>query len=118
DVAERSARIRGTEVRNGFTFFGDFACLDRELDAAGLTVALGDARINLFALGETCRPLVVPVPAEVGATDDGRHFAVSDTDFNAAVVDFDDFGGHDSVLAQGAAIARTGIGQALSSKLL
>src|SRR5690606_11516984 len=65
DVAERSARIGRTEVGHCFTLFGDFERLDRELDAAGLAVVLGDACVDLFALAETLRTLIVTIAGEV-----------------------------------------------------
>src|SRR5690606_7992802 len=120
-VAERSARIGRTEVGNGFTLFGDFERLDRELDAAGLAVVLGDGCVDLFALAETLGTLVVAIAGEVGATDEGRDFAVRDANFDAAFVDVDDFGGDNSVLAQAtgfAASSCTRLGQIISSELL
>src|SRR5690606_21622753 len=105
----------------GFTLFGDFQRLDRELDAAGLAVVLGDACVDLFALAETLGTLVVAVAAEVSTTDEGGHFRVSDTDFNAPIVDFDDFGGDHSILAQATGFAAsccTRFGQVVSSELL
>src|SRR5690606_15474116 len=121
DVAERSARIGRTEIGNGFTLFGDFERLDRELDAAGLAVVLGDACVDLFALAETLGTLVVAIAGEVGATDEGRDFAVRDANFDAAFVNVDDFGGDNSVLAQAtgfAASSCTRLGQIISSELL
>src|SRR5690606_14647246 len=80
DVAERCARIGRTEIGHGFTLFGDFERLDRELDAAGLAIVLGDACVDLFALAETLGTLVVAVAGEIGATDERSHFTVGDTD--------------------------------------
>src|SRR5690606_29121284 len=118
DVAQRCARIGRTEIGHCFAFFGDFERLDRELDAAGLAVVLSDACVDLFALAETLWTLIVTIAGEVSTTDEGSHFRVSDTDFNAPIVDFDDFGGDDSVLLQASAIRSAGVGEVVSSKLL
>ena len=75
DVAERSARIGRTVVGDGFLFLGDFERLDRQRDARGLAIVLGDACVDLFALGETLRTLVVAIAAEVGTADEGGHLA-------------------------------------------
>ena len=48
---------------HGFLLFGDFQRLDRETDLAGLAIDRGHARIDLVALGETLRTLVVAVAA-------------------------------------------------------
>src|SRR5690606_34405288 len=103
---------------NGFAFFGDFQRLDRELDAAGLAVVLGDACVDLFALAETLRTLIVAIAGEVSTTDEGGDVAVSDAHFDAAVGDVDHFRGDNSVLLQARAVSSAGIGQVVSSKLL
>src|SRR5690606_38979632 len=72
-------------------------------------------------LAETLRTLIVTIAGEVSTTDEGSDFAVSDAHFDAAFVDFDDFGGHDRVLADAAGLAAcncTRFGQIISSELL
>src|SRR5690554_1572779 len=102
DVAQRCARSGRTVIGNSFFFFGDFERLDRELDALGLAIILGDAGVNLFALAETLRTLIVAIAAEVGTADEGSHFAVGETDFDAAIVDLGDGTGDDRTLADAA----------------
>ena len=56
---------------------------------------------TLLALAEPLRTLIVTI-TEDGATDEGAQVAVSDTDFDAAIVDFGDRAGDHSTLADAA----------------
>src|SRR4051794_33348181 len=80
DIAQRSARIRRAVGGDRLLFLGDFEGLDRQRDLAGLAVVLGDAGVDLVALGETLGTLVVAVAAEIGAADERGHLAVGDLD--------------------------------------
>src|SRR5690606_19524016 len=94
NVAERGARVGRAVLSHRLLLLGDLERLDGETDLAGLAVDLGNARIDLVALGEALGTLIVAIAAEVGATDEGRHFAVGDLDLDATIIDLDDRAGH------------------------
>src|SRR5690606_39082953 len=100
NVAERGAGVGRTVLGDRFLFLGDFKRLDGKGDAAGFLVELGDARIDLFADGETLGALVFAVAREVRTADEGRQIRIGDAHFEATIGDGGDFGGDDRTLAQ------------------
>src|SRR6478736_5598173 len=100
DVAERSARIAGSELRDGFLLFRDLEGLDREGHAARLAVELGDAGIDLLAGGETLGALVATVTSKLVALDEGGEVGVDDLHFDAAILHLEDLAGDDLVLLE------------------
>src|SRR5690606_33839674 len=98
DVAQRCPGVRGAKLRHGLLLLGDLERLDGEGNALRLLVELGDAGIDLVALREALRTLVVAVAAQVGAADECRHLAVGELDLDATIVDLGDRTGHDRAL--------------------
>jgi hypothetical protein len=77
---------------HGFLLFGDLARLDREAEAAGLAVDVGDAHIDLVADREALGALLGR-SRQVGAADEGLHAFVFHLD--AAILDRGDLDGDD-----------------------
>src|SRR6185437_15241447 len=82
--------------------------------AAGLAIVLGDARIDLLALGEPLRALVVAIAGKIGAADEGRNLGAVDLHLDAAIVHLGDDPRHHGALAQGIA----GFGIRIAAELL
>src|SRR5260221_1033186 len=98
NIAQRRARIGGAVLRDGFLFFGDFQCLDRNLHLAGLLVELDHPRIDLFANRKTLGALIVAVARQFGALDEGGEVGAGDPDLDAAFLDLEHLAGHDRAL--------------------
>src|SRR6478752_4359790 len=100
DVAERSARIAGTELRDRFLLFRDLEGLDREGHATRLAVELGDARIDLLAGGETLGTLITTVASKLVTLDERGEVGVDDLHFDAAILHLENLAGDDLALLE------------------
>src|SRR5690606_2265603 len=98
NVAKRSAGVGRAVLGHRLLLFGNLERLDGQRDLAGLAIDLGDAGIDLVALGETLGTLIGAIAAQVGAADERRHLRVGNLDLDAAVVDIGDRAGHDRAL--------------------
>ena len=65
DIAQRRTRIRAAIGVDRFLFLGDLAGLDRQTQAAGLGIDIGDARIHLVAELEPLGTLVLTITGQV-----------------------------------------------------
>src|SRR6476469_9174553 len=98
DVTQRRARVGRAILRDGFLLFGHFERLDRDLHLAGLLVELDDTGIDLFADGETLAALVVAVPRQFRALDEGLELGAGNLHLDAAVLDLKHLAGDDRAL--------------------
>ena len=73
DVAQRRAGVGRAELLDGFLVLGHFQGLDRQGDAAGGLVDVGDLGVEAVADGEALGALLGAVARQVGLADEGGH---------------------------------------------
>src|ERR1700709_157289 len=113
NVAQRRPRIGGAVLRDGFLLFGDFECLDRDLNLAGLLVELDHPRIDLFADRETLGALIGTLARQLGPLDEGGEVGARDLNLDAAFLHLEHFTGQHRALLDVA-----GFGERIAFELL